>query len=298
MENEKFDEDDGTGNKTIAKMVLAFVAASVIGTALFLAFVPKANAGDLSSEQLSPQFIEQAVVPSVQLGKFCSGTIIHSDRDRESGKVQTIILTAKHCTDAVDQKLVINIAEHNERGRVTSETSWNAIVTGQSYKSDIALIELTDTNKIFQNVAKVADKDTKLEFGQKVYTVSFPLGISKTYTEGNLGFVDDISPFGSQLNSQSGEFLRATPNIAGGSSGSGLFLKTDAGDYELIGTLTAGYTVGTFANLYTPLDELNEYLSVASKTWAKSDIKSPQEKKADEEKTKDFDKTNTWERAQ
>lgn len=281
------DESDG-GNKVMAKIVLGFIGLTAVGTALFFAVAPAKSA-----ELLPENFLTQAVAPSIQIGKFCSGTIIHSDRDKESGEAETIILSAKHCVKT-DQRLDINIAEHNNGdNRVTSEVSWKAIVTGTSYKSDLALIKLLDKMKVFTHVAKVADKDIKLSFGQRVYTVSFPLGLSKTYTEGNLGYVDYLEGAGSTLNSNSNDFYRATPSVAGGSSGSGLFVKTDSGDYQLIGTLTAGYTVGTFANLYTPIEEIRDYIDTASKSWKSSEPKADEKK----DEKKDFDKKNTWERA-
>lgn len=279
-------------NKVMTKVVLGFVALVTVGAALLYAVAPAK-----SEELLSDIKLTQMVVPSIQLNKNCSGTIIHSDRDKESGEAETFILTAKHCTDAVDQKMDINIAEYNPENRKTSETAWKGFVLGQSYKSDLALIKLYDKQKVFVHTAEIADKTVKLAFGQTVYSVSFPMGFSKTFTAGNLGFVENMAELSDV--SKSSDFYRATPDIAGGSSGSALFTevtKDKVPSYQLIGVLTAGFTRGTFMNLYTPIDEIVEYISTASKSW-KTAVKVEKKDEVKKEVEKKFDDTNTWERA-
>lgn len=212
-----------------------------------------------------PKMQEQMFEPSVQLGKFCSGTLIYSDRDDETGKVNTIVLTAKHCVEKVDERLQIMFQNYNKSNRQVSETGYDAKVIGISYKSDLALIKLNDQDKLF-TVAKVAPKETgeSLLFGQDVYSVSYPMGGSKTFTVGSLGRVEVIPPF--ETISNTAEYYRATPDIFAGSSGSAMFQNT-TGDYELIGVLTGGYGRVTFMNLYTPIEEIHDYLDVAKKSY-------------------------------
>lgn len=274
----------------VVKAIFGIVAVAAIGGALLLACAPRASA----QEVLSEQKVTQMVVPSVQLGKFCSGTIIHSDRDKQSGKAETYVLTAKHCVEKDDQRLDINIAQYNTTNRMVSETSWKAKVIGSSYKSDLALIKLDSEDKVFEHTATIAPKDIKLNFGQKVYSVSFPMGFSKTFTEGTLGFVENLDSALVDLGSQSGDFYRATPDITGGSSGSGLFIQTGnpIPEYQLVGVLTAGFTKGTFMNLYTPIEEIREYVDIASQIWATS-VETKDDTSGAEIETK-----NTWERAQ
>lgn len=208
-----------------------------------------------------PKIGEEMFLPSVQLDKNCSGTIIYSDRDKISGKVSTMVLTAKHCTESLNQDLEIFIYDYNKSNRLVKSNGWTAKVWGQSYKSDLALIKLVDDNTIFKT-AKIAPRSTgeSLIFGQDVFSVSYPLGGSMTFTQGTLGRVENL-PY-----SSSKEFYRSTPDIAPGSSGSGLFQNV-TGDYELIGTLTAGYRHFSFMNLYTPIEEIHDYLDVAKLSY-------------------------------
>lgn len=206
---------------------------------------------------------EQMFLPSIQLNKNCSGTIIYSDRDKEKGIVSTIALTAKHCVEAADQRLDVMTYVYNKTNRLITEEAHKARVLGMSYKSDLALIKLEDENTIFP-VAKIAKKETgeSLKFGQDVYNVSYPLGGSQTLTVGTLGRVEVIPDF----KTKSGEFYRATPDIGPGSSGSAMFQKA-TGDYEIIGVLTGGYRGFTYISLYTPIEEIVEYLDVAKTTY-------------------------------
>lgn len=206
---------------------------------------------------------EQMFTPSVQLNKNCSGTIIYSDRDKESGKVNTIVLTAKHCVDSTDQRLDVMTYVYDKRNRLKTEEAHKARVLGTSYKSDLALIKLDDQDTIFKT-AKVAPKETgeSLVFGQDVWNVSYPLGGSQNLSVGTLGRVEHIDAF----KTKTGEFYRMSPDVAPGSSGSGMFQKT-TGDYELIGVVTGMYTGWSFTGLITPIEEIVEYLDVAKSSY-------------------------------
>lgn len=196
---------------------------------------------------------------------FCSGQIIHSARDPKTGDVETYVLTAKHCTDKTGQRMEVIIEDHGKSLDLNKGIHYEASVWGQSYKSDLALLKLDDKEDYFEKVAKIAPKGTVLNFGDKVELVGYPFGLSQTWTEGRLGYVEKANQFFSPL-SDSGRFFRATPMMAGGNSGSSMFfLSPKSGDYEVIGVLTGG--AAGFAGFYTPLDELREYLDQASKAW-------------------------------
>lgn len=212
----------------------------------------------------------QAFEPSVQIGKFCSGTIIYSDRDKKTGDVSTAILSAKHCfkrSYSSGDRVIVNVANYDETLRKVSETSYLAELEGSSYKSDLSLLTLLDKDKIFPT-ATVAPEGTEKEvkFADEVVSVSFPMGMSKTFTMGHLGYIENLDGVFSDL-SDSDQFYRSTPAVDGGSSGSGLFRQNAKGDYELIGVLTGSATANDFVNLYTPLDEINEYLKTAKKVY-------------------------------
>lgn len=198
------------------------------------------------------------VGPSVQLGNYCSGQIIHSKRNEKTGKVSTVVLTAKHCVK--DGELVsINKAVYNEQNRKIAVKSYLATLLGKSFKSDLALLKLRDEETFFDDVAKVAPAKTPLRFGQDVYVVAYPLGLSMTLTAGKLGYVED-GLFDNLSNSK--QFYRATPDVMPGSSGSAMFTLVD-NSYQIIG-ITTGMVGGiTFMNFFTPVEEINEYLDTA-----------------------------------
>lgn len=205
---------------------------------------------------------EDVFNPSVQIGGFCSGEIVYSDREKKSGEASTYVLTAKHCVSDLkdDSNIVINRFEYSENLRLLKTIGYSGKVYGRSFKSDLALIKLKDKDTVFDDVAKVADLKTPIVYGEEVHVIGYPMGQSMTYTKGNLGFVETVEAF--SQNSQSREFYRATPDVVGGSSGSSMFIKT-GDEYRIIGTLTGQYTIGTFMNYFTPLEKIHEYLDIA-----------------------------------
>lgn len=212
--------------------------------------------------------VDQVLNPSVQLNENCSGEIIHSKRDLKTDKVNTIVLTAKHCVMTDPKQLItINKAIYNDKNRKTGTRSYLADVLGMSFKSDLAVLKLRDRSYLFDHVATVAKSDTPLQFGQSVVVVGYPLGRSMTYTEGNLGYVED-NVFTDISSTR--QFYRATPDIAPGSSGSSMF-TTVSGEYQIIGVVTGGASKFSWFNFFTPVEEINEYLDVVSKTFDKDD---------------------------
>src|SRR5690242_8362321 len=168
--------------------------------------------------------VDQMFDPSVQIGNYCSGEIIKSDRDLKTGEVSTYVLTAKHCTENDGKIVTVNKAIYDKHNRQISIKTYLADVYGRSYKSDLALLKLRDKDTYFEKVATVASRDIELTYGQGVELVGYPLGRSMTWTSGRLGYVEegvfkDVS--------QSGQFYRATPDLAPGSSGSSMFTWND-----------------------------------------------------------------------
>lgn len=214
------------------------------------------------------KIVDQVFAPSVQLDKNCSGEIIHSKRNEKTGKVSTIVLTAKHCVlGLADNKTVdINKNLYDKNNRLIGVKTYTSYVLGKSYKSDLAVLKLRDEDTFFEKVAQVAPKDMPLEFAQDVHLVGYPLGRSMTYTVGKLGYVED-DMFTDV--STTGQFYRATPDLAPGSSGSSMFAQDAKGDYKVVGVATGGARAFSFMNFFTPIEEINEYLDVVSKTFDK-----------------------------
>lgn len=215
--------------------------------------------------------IDQVFTPSVHLTigdamspqGTCSGEIIKSDRDAKTGKVATYVLTAKHCVkDNEKDDFTVTKKLYDKNNKEIGSKTYLADALGTSYKSDLALLKLRDTDTYFEQVATVAPKDTTLTFGSTVELIGYPLGRSMTWTEGKLGYIEKVEQFADV--SQSTYFQRATPEMAPGSSGSSMFVWSDTDKkYEVIGILTGGPKNWSWMGFYTPLDEINDYLSTA-----------------------------------
>lgn len=196
---------------------------------------------------------------TVQLDKNCSGSVIYSKRDEVSGKVSTLILTAKHCVDGDAKKeYEVNFPVY-QNNRIVKTDSFKALVKGQYYKADLALLELRDTQTFFKDVAKIEKADATFLMGEDIWTVGYPLGLAMTVTDGQFGSLETFNYPTSGM-----EYLRATPNIAPGNSGGAAYHKGQDGNYYLIGVTTAGFQGFPWINLYTPLSAIHEYLKVAA----------------------------------
>lgn len=192
------------------------------------------------------------------LNNNCSATIILSDRDEKTGDVSTILLTAKHCADGNGQGRLNHVEfPVYENNRVVSHKKYMAKIKGTYYKADIALVELTDKETLFTNVAKIADRKVDLKLGDETVTVGYPFGLGINVTFGNFNQVVQIDTW-----EPGKEFYRATPDIGPGNSGGALFRKVND-KYELIGVTSAGISGYPFMGLYVGLDDIHDYLNTA-----------------------------------
>ena len=194
---------------------------------------------------------------TVQLNGNCSGTVIYSNRDKESGDVTTLILSAGHCAidkDA-DQRIEFPVYQDNE---VVKKDAYVGKIMGVYFGADLSLWKLKDKQTFFANVAKLAPEKPTLLMGEDVWTSGYPLGLSLTVTKGLF-----ISKETSDFSKPGTVYYKATTDIAPGSSGGGMYHKNDAGDYELLGVTTAGMRGYPFYGLYTPISDIYAYLKVA-----------------------------------
>lgn len=216
--------------------------------------------GMVSSVQASDAKLQDVLAATAQLNKNCSATVIKSDRDEKTGKVETVLITAKHCVEgAGNGEQLIEFPIYKGTHRIGNK-DYVGKVKGESYKVDLALVKLLDEDTLFEKVSKLAPAELDAKIGDPVVTVGYPFGLSLTVTSGNFGQTEVID-----YPKQGTEYYRATPMIAGGNSGGAMYLKSDAGDYTLAGVTTAviGGQVGGFAGFYTPSYLIHDYLSTA-----------------------------------
>jgi S1-C subfamily serine protease len=205
----------------------------------------------------------EALGPTVQLNRNCSGQVVYSKRDEKSGDVKTLILTAKHCTTDTAGKVNEVYFPAYQKGRVVSEALYKADVVSQYYKHDLAMLRLKDTKTSFSDrVAKLADREIDMPIGAPVVTIGYPFGLTLTANEGTFA-ARSVIPFPDQ--DKDTEYFRASPGIAGGNSGGGLYRITDGGDFELIGVtdLKIGDAATSTAGFYVPVDVIADFLTFA-----------------------------------
>lgn len=211
----------------------------------------------------------EVLLPTVQIGqtsqgsqrRFCSGSIFHSDRDEASGEVTTLVLSSRHCFDAVGEEVdvIIPVVVDN---RIVEERVLKAVVASRYALHDLAYLRLRDTENLFTNLVTIAPKGTVLYEGEPVWAVGFPMGLTRTFTSGSLGMIEqtDVVERGKMW-----DFYRITPSVFGGNSGGPIFHMNAAGHYEQIGTLTGGYVAVSFMNWSTPLPTLHQFIDTALK---------------------------------
>jgi S1-C subfamily serine protease len=205
----------------------------------------------------------EALAPTVQLNRNCTGEVVYSKRDEKSGDVKTLILTAKHCTTDTAGKINEVYFPTYQKGRVVSEALYKTDVVSQYYKHDLAMLRLKDTKTSFSDrVVKVADREIDMPIGATVVTIGYPFGLTLTANEGTFAARSSI-PFPDDAKDT--EYFRASPGIAGGNSGGGLYRVTDGGDFELIGVtdLKIGQDATSVAGFYVPIDVIRDFLSFA-----------------------------------
>lgn len=232
---------------------------AAIGGAVLAAFAILLAAGAALAEMPADlaKMRDQILMPTVQLNDNCSGQIIYSKRAQETGKVSTYILTAKHCLKGMDGKdITVSVPTYNKATSLTGEAIYYAAIEAQSYASDIALLRLLDTDAFFPRVVHLAPIAVDLYEAEPVWTAGYPQGLARTITSGLLSMGVRINIDGMGLR----EYLKATPDAAPGSSGGGLYHKSPAGDFELIGTTTGMFGGFSFLIAYTPIIEAQKFL--------------------------------------
>lgn len=253
--------------ENIMKAILVGLAGVVILGGLATCFPAQAGETPSGTLPLSSATTDddmkylQMFTPTVQIGDFCSGAIVQSSRDLETGTAKTVIMTAKHCVP--ESELPVVRIHNYDKNRHVSVTSFNVKKVDKCWKSDVAFLELKDADTYLgpSVVFPTAEDIRAFKFGDPVHLVGFPAGKSKTYTVGNIGYVEEIPAFSEYSTSK--EFYRASPDLTGGSSGSSLFWKDRMGNYKVMGVTTGQFRGLTFFNYFTPPEEVLECLSSA-----------------------------------
>lgn len=205
-----------------------------------------------SQQANNPTVFSQSVV---QLGKFCSGTVIEDP----TGKGKPTILTARHCVDDGAEVVDITLPTINERGQTLHEDTIKFDVVRVSDISDLALLQ--SDSKLFK-LPPMPIYQGSLLTGNEVFAVGYPSGGVLTVTSGFIGPIEKVPAFYSI--SQSGEFRRSSTLVAPGSSGGGLIIQTTFGGPQLVGVATGMNLRFHFQTYWSPIEEIRAFLKETS----------------------------------
>ena len=201
--------------------------------ALFLTGSTCKSQSELTAEQVY-DLLNQSVVMIIS-------TESNGNEDQGSG---VIIMEGGYiatCNHLIENSTAITVRHQNLEFK-------NADIITQDVQNDIAIIKISAENLI---PVKVADSDI-LKPGQKVYTISSPVGYENTISEGIVS--------GLRKNKIKTTLIQTTAPITEGSSG-GALINTNG---ELIGLLSSGKHEGSLyfsipVNEIKSLFETNSY---------------------------------------
>lgn len=203
--------------------------------------------------------VQDVTATVVQIGDYCTGTVIQSEEKEK--KIETLVLTAKHCTRTHLEEVTVN--KRSSDG--TKVEQWRGVVINRSFASDLALIKLDNTTDKLP-VAEVAPRKSIRTFGDRMIVPSHPLGIeTPILTDGTYSGPVKVDAFSDV--SQSKTFDTFSLSVAPGSSGSAAFVW-DVDHYVITNILTGHMPRAPWISFWTPTSELHDYLDLMKVEYA------------------------------
>ena len=233
--------------KTFTHTVASAFAVSLF--ALFVLVTGIAIAGAAPADAV--RFQGEVVTPTVML-KGCTGSIIYSHAEKG-----TFVLTARHCVKGAEtEEMTVTVPIFDKDLRRVRDEVYYAKVDMGAFYTDLALLKLLDTDRVFPVVAKVSPLSTQLAIGDAVWVAGYPATLTMSIAEGTLGPQERLA-FGEWPTSK--EWQRAAINMFGGNSGGALWHVEKDGSYAIIGVVTAGIN-GTLISVFETRQAIHEFL--------------------------------------
>ncbi|MGD9682623.1 MAG: trypsin-like peptidase domain-containing protein [Candidatus Obscuribacterales bacterium] len=183
---------------------------------------------------------------AVQIGEFCSGTVI-PDYDLSDGN-QATVLTAAHCVKDDQPDYVVKV--DTEEGVV----EYLFRLKNVNRTDDLAILQ-TDS-ETFSSNTMMAEIGGTFDYGEQVHAVTFPGNWGEIYSVGYAsGVVLDPTVYWME----NPMIQKATLQIYGGSSGGGAYGWDNGVGYVLKGVTIGGIPGTTYAVL-VPGETIQKYL--------------------------------------
>lgn len=186
----------------------------------------------LASADLGSSPRQDMIDASVQIGNYCSGTVIEDPNPKDGEQVT--IITAKHCVKAIGEKVIINVnfadPLSTEPIRTVKPFVFRVVDMGGE-GIDLALLQMTDLNQVKDWKVKPASIAHRPVYeGEKVTVIGYPRGLYRVITEGFASLPFDIGY-------DFGVVQVMGVLISPGNSGGGVFNEEN----ELVGVTTLAY---------------------------------------------------------
>lgn len=193
----------------------------------------------------------QAVNPVYKIitgDAVCSATAVKIEGVPEN---VSAFLTAKHCINP--EHPVGKLVDETVTDDSESVKYYDYKVVSVSKSSDLAGI-IVESDKLHTEKAVIADTQSVME-SDEVFSVGYPLGMSRTVTTGLLGQKErNLQPSGDIKVMQ-----RASTLLDRGMSGGPLYQKTEKG-YEIIGVASTKANGNDFMSSFVTLTDIKNFI--------------------------------------
>lgn len=233
-------------------MVNKYLAGAVASIGVLAGWLWLTKPSPAFTYEEGPQVQEQMKWPSVQIADengngFCSGTIISSELEPitidgvDYLGYETVIMTAVHCLknlkigDAVNVNVTIPFDYWP--GFNSGDVTFEAYVDYRDNEWDVAFIRQSLIGPAPVAALPTDELGYSLFFGQDAWNVSNPYGEHQRISQGLLGYIEYVN----DGNWADGLWQTAVVEMAGGSSGSCLFVRDMDNNFVCIGVLSIKY---------------------------------------------------------